>query len=361
MARRDYYAVLGVARNASPDEVKAAFRSLAMRWHPDRNPGDSQAEARIREIAEAWEVQGDPEKRGRYDRLGALYTHDGKPPRPEEINEMFLDALGGLFGRKKAGDRGEDLRYTLQLTLEEAAAGTERTVGILRNLVCQSCSGSGDAAEGRVACAPCNGTGRSATRRFLRNDCAHCAGKGYKPAARCDRCGGEGRRGNEEQLRIKVPAGVATGQKLKLRGKGNDGPGVLGGVQGPPGDLLVVVDVEEHKLFRRRGQDLLCEVPIRFVDAAVGAEITVPTLDGSTRIRVPPGTQSGKSFRLPGRGLPSPDAGARGDLHARVVVEVPSALSADAVQALEEFSKRAGDSAHPRRSAWFDALRERGA
>jgi len=178
--------------------------------------------------------------------------------------------------------------------------------------------------------------------------------------ARCARCGGEGRRGAEEQLRIKVPAGVATGQKLKLRGKGNDGPGVLGGVQGPPGDLLVVVDVEEHALFRRRGNDLLCEVPIRFVDAAVGAEITVPTLDGTTRIRVPPGTQSGKSFRLPGRGLPSPDGAARGDLHARVLVEVPAVLSTEAMAALEEFSRKAGETAHPRRSAWLDALRERG-
>ena len=151
MARRDYYAVLGVARNASPDEVKTAFRALAMRWHPDRNPGDAQAEVRFREIAEAWDVLGDPEHRGRYDRLGSLYTHDGKPPRPEELNEMFLDALGGLFGRKKAGDRGEDLRYTLQLTLEEAASGTERTVGIQRNLVCRECSGSGDAAGARAA------------------------------------------------------------------------------------------------------------------------------------------------------------------------------------------------------------------
>ncbi len=361
MARRDYYAVLGVARAASPDEVKQAFRTLAMRWHPDRNPGDTQAEVRFREVAEAWDVVGDPEKRARYDRLGSLYTHDGRPPRPEDVNEMFLDALGGLFGRKKAGDRGEDLRYTLQLTLEEAAAGTERVVAIHRTLSCRDCGGSGDAAEGRAACEPCSGSGRSATRRFLRNDCAHCAGKGYRPTARCGRCSGEGRRANEEQLRVKVPAGVATGQKLKLRGKGNDGPGLLGGVQGPPGDLLVVVDVDEHALFRRRGNDLLCEVPIRFPEAALGAEITVPTLDGTTRIRVPPGTPSGKSFRLPGRGMPAPEGSVRGDLHARVVVEIPSALPPEAVAVLEEFSRKAGEGSYPKRSAWLHALRERGA
>ena len=361
MARRDYYAVLGVARTASPDEIKQAFRALAMRWHPDRNPGDAQAEARFREIAEAWDVLGDPEKRGRFDRLGSLYTHDGKPPRPEELNEIFLDALGGLFGRKKSGDRGEDVRYTLQVSLEEAASGTERIVPILRTVCCRDCGGTGDAAEGRTPCEPCSGSGRSATRRFLRNDCAHCAGKGYRPAARCQRCGGEGRRGSEEQLRVKVPGGVATGQKLKLRGKGNDGPGVLGGVQGPAGDLLVVVDVEEHPLFRRRGNDLLCEVPICFSEAALGAEVTVPTLDGTTRIRVPPGTPSGKSFRLPGRGIGSTDGAVRGDLHARMVVEVPGMLSAEAAAALEEFSRKAGASAHPRRSAWLEALRARGA
>jgi molecular chaperone DnaJ len=353
--------VLGVARTAGPEEVKQAFRTLALRWHPDRNPGDAQAEARFREIAEAWDVLGDPEKRARFDRLGALYTHDGKPPRPEELNEILLDALGGLFGRQKAGDRGEDLRYTLVLSLEDAARGVERSVTVLRTLTCRDCAGTGDAAEGRVACEPCKGTGRSATRRFLRNDCAHCAGKGYRRAARCGGWGGAGRPTAEEQLRVKVPPGVATGQKLKLRGKGNDGPGVLGGVEGPPGDLLVVIDVEDHPLFRRRGNDLLCEVPIRFADAALGAEVTVPTLDGTTRIRVPPGTPSGKSFRLPGRGVPAHDGGGRGDLHARVVVEVPATLPPEAVAALEEFSKRAGETAHPRRAAWLDALRERGA
>ena len=358
MARRDYYATLAVPRAAGPDEVKKAFRGLALRWHPDKNPGDADAERRFREVAEAWDVLGDPEKRARYDRLGPLYTHDGKPPRAEELNEILLDALGGLLGRKRPGDRGEDIRYTLQLSLEEAAKGVERVVTIHRTTVCRACGGSCDSGEGRTPCAPCNGTGRSATRRFLRTDCAQCAGKGYRPSKRCEPCGGEGRRLGEEHLKVRVPAGVATGQKLKLRGKGNDGPGASG-TSGPPGDLLVLIDVEDHPLFRRRGNDLLCEVPVTFVEAALGAEVGVPTLDGLTSIRVPPGTASGKSFRLPGRGLPGADGSTRGDLHARLVVEVPGVLEVEARAALEEFARRAGPAPHPRKHAWVNALRER--
>lgn len=358
MARRDYYAVLGIPRTAGPEEVKKAFRSLALRWHPDRNPGDVEAERRFREVAEAWDVLGDPEKRARYDRMGPLFTPDGKPPRPEDLNEILLDALGGLLGRRRPGERGEDIRYTLKLTLEEAARGVERSVRIQRTVTCRDCAGAGASTEGRSPCEECKGTGKSATRRFLRNDCPHCAGRGYRSSRPCARCAGEGRTVSDEQLKIKVPAGVATGQKLKLRGKGDDGPGVSG-TTGPPGDLLVIVDVEDHALFRRRGNDLLCEVPVTFVEAALGAEVEVPTLDGSTRLRIPAGTPSGKAFRLPGRGLPSPEGSARGDLHARLVVEVPAALDGEARAALEEFARRAGAAAHPRKRAWAEALRER--
>lgn len=228
MARRDYYAVLGIPRTANADEVKKAFRSLAMRWHPDRNPDSAEADKRFREVAEAWDVLGDPEKRSRYDRLGPMYTHDGRPPRADELNEILLDAIGGLFGRKKAGDRGDDLRYSLKLTLEDSAKGCERTITIQRTVVCRDCSGTGDGTENRKQCQPCGGTGKSATRRFLRNDCPHCTGKGYTGAQRCKRCTGDGRGPQEETLKVKVPPGVATGQKLKLRGKGDDGPGLSG-------------------------------------------------------------------------------------------------------------------------------------
>ncbi len=356
MARRDYYAILGIPRGAGPDEVKKAFRALAMRWHPDRNPGDAEAERHFREIAEAWDVLGDPEKRARYDRMGPLFTHDGKPPRPEELNEILLDALGGLFGRKKPGDRGDDIRYTLTLSLEEAARGAERTISIQRTISCRDCGATGDAQEGRAPCTDCGGTGRATTRRFLRNDCPFCAGKGYKPAARCPRCNGETRTVADETLKVKIPPGVSTGQKLKLRGKGNDGPGVPGGVPGPAGDLLVLIDVEDHPLFRRRGADLLCEVPVTFVEAALGCDLSVPTLDAVTTIRVPPGTPSGKSFRLPGRGLQSPDGKARGDLHVKLAVEVPPALDEAAKQALLEFSRCAGGECHPQKRAFAEAM-----
>ncbi len=357
MARRDYYAVLGIPRTADPDEVKKAFRALALRWHPDRNPGDVEAERRFREVAEAWDVVGDPEKRARYDRMGPLFTHDGKPPRPDELNEILLDALGSLLGRRKPGERGDDIRYTMALTLEESAHGVERTVRIQRTVTCRDCAGAGAAAEGRTPCGECKGTGKSATRRFLRNDCPHCAGKGYRAARPCARCAGDGRTPADEQLKVKVPAGVATGQKLKLKGKGDDAPGVVG-ENGPPGDLLVIVDVEEHPLFRRRGNDLLCEVPITYVEAALGAAVLIPTLDGDTEIRVPAGTPSGQAFRLPGRGLPGAEGG-RGDLHARLVVEVPTTLDAEARAALEEYARRAGAAAHPRKRAWTDTVRDR--
>jgi molecular chaperone DnaJ len=359
VARRDYYAVLGVGRTAGPDDIKKAFRALALRWHPDKNPGDAEAERRFREVAEAWDVLGDPEKRARYDRMGPLFTHDGRPPRPDELNEILLDALGGLFGRKRAGDRGDDIRYTLTLSLEEAGRGAERTISIQRVVICNDCSGTGDAKENRKPCQACAGTGKSATRRFLRNDCPHCAGKGYVGAPKCGRCGGPGRTPREESLKVKVPPGVATGQKLRLRGKGNDGAG-LSGLAGPPGDLLVLVDVQDHPLFRRRGADLLCEAPVTFAEAALGVELLVPTLEGSTTIRVPAGSPSGRAFRLPGRGLPSPDGKGRGDLHVKLLIEVPASLDAEARAALEAFAARVGEGTHPQKRAFAEALRGRG-
>ena len=360
MARKDYYGILGVGRTASTEEIKRAFRTLALRYHPDRNPGDAEAERRFREIAEAWEVLGDAEQRSRYDRLGPLYTPSGRPPSTDEINELLRDALNGLFRRKRPGDPGDDIKYTLTVTLEEAAEGAERTVQLPRTVRCKRCDGTGDHPDGRVACATCSGTGRSPTRRLLRTDCAACDGRGYKPAAKCDRCGGEGKHPSEERLKIKVPPGVATGQKLRLRHKGHEAPAWPGTAPGDPGDLYVLVQVEEHALFRRRGADLLCEVPLTFPEATLGADIAVPTLTGATTIRIPPGTPSGKTFRLPGRGLPGREGtGGKGDLHVRVVLEVPPALTPDQRAAVESLRDRLGDSAHPGRKAWDDALRSR--
>ena len=364
MARRDYYAVLGIKRNAGPDEIRKAFRALALQFHPDRNPGDHEAERRFREVAEAWEVLGDTEQRSRYDRLGPLYTPTGRPPSTDELNDILREALGGLFRRKRPGGAGEDLRHTLSVSLEEVATGCERTLEVPRVLRCKACDASGDAKDGRTPCGPCEGSGKSATRRLFRSDCASCGGKGYVPSRKCDRCGGEGRHSVEERLKVKVPPGVATGQKLKLKQKGNE-PSLAGGSPGgPAGDLYVLVSVEDHTFFRRRGADLLCEVPMSFAEAALGADLEVPTLEGRTTIRIPVGTPSGKTFRLAGRGLPGVGAdrgngGPRGDLHVKVVIEVPPALTPEQRKMIAALAERLGPVDHPRRRAWEDALQSR--
>lgn len=354
MARKDYYSLLGVKRNASPDEIRKAFRDMAKQYHPDRNPNDADAERRFREVAEAWEVLGDAEQRSRYDRLGPLYTATGRPPSPEEMNEVLRDTFNSLLGRKKGSRPGEDIRFTATVTLEEAALGCERSLKIQRRVQCKDCAGNGDSPEGRQACGVCGGSGKSPTRRFLRTECANCDGKGYRATKKCERCGGEGLHGTEETIKVKVPPGVATGQKLKVKGKGAEGS--LGGAAG---DLYVILTIEDHPLFRRRGADLLCEVPVAFTDAALGVDLRVPTLDGSTTIRIPPGTPSGRSFRLPGRGMPGLGGAGRGDLHIKVSVEVPTKLSPEQRATLASFAERLGPDAHPQRKAWQELLARR--
>ena len=359
MARKDYYAILGVRKDALPDDIRKAFRDLAKQLHPDRNPGDVRAEQRFREVAEAWEVLGDPEQRARYDRMGPMYTASGRPPSPEELNEFLRDTLGSLFGRKAGARNGEDIRYTLTLPLREAATGVERRVTIHRQQRCSRCHGTGDAQENRKPCAACGGSGKSPTRRFLRSDCPHCTGRGYQGAGRCDPCSGQGLILSEDNLKVKVPAGVATGQKLKLKGKGHEGSGPEG-QSGSPGDLYVVITIEDHPLFRRRGADLLCDVPITYAEAVLGVDLRVPTLDGSSVIRIPPSTASGKSFRLPGRGMATLGGSGRGDLHVRVMVEVPTGLSAVQRAALLALSTQLGSEVHPQRRDFLDRMAQDG-
>lgn len=354
MARRDYYNVLGVKKTASQDEIKRAFRTLAMKYHPDRNPDDVEADRRFREVAEAYEVLGDPESRAKYDRMGPFFKPNGGPPTPEELQEFVSDALNGLFGRKPGNKPGEDLKYTLALSLEDVAAGIEREVQVARQCKCTRCKGLGaDPEGGREECQACGGSGKSATRRWLRQSCARCDGVGFVTTKKCTKCDGEGRHGSEETLKVKVPPGVATGQKLKLRGKGNDGHG-----DGQAGDLYVVINVADHELFRRRGADLLCELPVTYAEAAQGSDVCVPTLEGVATVRVPPGTASGQVLRLSGRGLPRKKG--RGDLHLQVVIEVPRSLDSDQKKALTEYAALLGPQAHPLRAAFDLKVADRG-
>lgn len=355
MARLDYYAVLGVARDATQEEVKRAFRQLALQYHPDRNPEDIDAERRFRDVAEAYKCLAEPAERARYDRLGPLYRPDGKPPTPEDVNTFVRDALTGLFGRRGAVEHGEDLRYTLTITVEEVGAGGEREIEVNRRVRCKRCSGSGaDPDEGRRTCDRCGGSGRSSARFALRSECPSCDGRGFVTVRRCTRCQGEGRHDQKDLLKVKLPAGVATGQKLKLRGKGNEARG-----EGNKGDLYVLVNVADHPLFRRRGDDLLCEAPLLLSEAALGVDLRVPTLEGSTTIRIPAGTPSGKTFRLAGRGLPNLESRRRGDLHVKVLVEVPTALGERERAALASLLQQVPVAAHPQRRSWDEQLKAR--
>lgn len=353
MAYRDLYNVLGVERGASPDEIKKAYRKLARQYHPDRTGGDEAAAQRFKDITLAYQTLSDAEERARYDRLGPFYTPDGRPMRPDELNETVTGLVGRFLGRARKAP-GKDLRFTLTLDLEEVLTGSTRQITVPRRARCGDCGGSGARpGDGTAVCEVCSGTGR-AQGRILRTSCYHCDGTGFVIVHPCARCEGEGRLSIEDTLEVVVPEGVATGQKLKLKGKGDAAPG-----EGKDGDLFVVVNIAEHPLFRRRGEDVLVELPLTFDEVVRGAEVEVPTLDGTTTIRVAPGTPAGRILRLSGRGLPRVGGGARGDLHLQVVLEVPTELTADQQRALSAWAASLAASSHPRRKAFDDAVRER--
>lgn len=353
MATRDFYNILGVGRDATPDDIKRAYRSLARRWHPDHNRGPD-AEARFKDITEAYRILSDPDERARYDRLGPLYTADGRPPTPEDLNEVVGSVLGGLF-RRRGREPGEDLRYTISLTLEEVAQGVEKEIVVPRRVRCRTCGGDGARpGDGRETCTVCRGTGKATGPRLFRTECYHCDGRGYTIAHACPTCDGAGLTTVDDALRVRVPAGVATGQKLKLAGKGNAPRG-----SGPEGDLYVIVNVADHALFRRRGEDLVVDLPLTFAELLLGADVEVPTLEGTTTIRVPAGSPPGKVLRLGGRGLPRVGRGDRGDLHLQVVLELPEGIDDTQRQALADWASALQPSAHPRRAVFDRAVEAR--
>ncbi|NCG21401.1 MAG: molecular chaperone DnaJ [Rhodobacterales bacterium] len=353
MARRDFYNILGVERTATTDEIKRAYRALARRWHPDHNKA-ADAEVRFKDITEAYRTLNDVDRRARYDRMGPLYTEDGRPPRPEDVQKAVGAMFGNLF-RRKGKERGEDLRYTVSLTLEEVATGAEKEVIVPRMVRCGTCQGDGaEPTNGRQTCTVCSGSGKATGPRLFRSECYHCQGRGFSITIPCHSCKGQGRNHLDDTLKVKIPTGVATGQKLKLSGKGNAPRG-----QGKPGDLLVIINVTDHDLFRRRGEDLQMNLPLTYDEMVLGAEVTVPTLEGTTTIRIPQGSAPGKVLRLAGRGLPRVGRKQRGDLHLQIVLDMPKDLTQPQQRALRSWSKHLPASAHPRRAEFDQALQDR--
>ncbi|MDR1990535.1 MAG: molecular chaperone DnaJ [Acidobacteriaceae bacterium] len=375
MSTRDYYDVLGVSRTATEIEIKSAYRKLALKFHPDRNPGDKAAEESFKEAAEAYAVLCDTEKRGLYDRFGHQGVRGaagGAGFDPSVFNEFgdFSDILGSMFGfgggRRRGGpQRGADLRYDLEISFEEAAKGTETTIQIPRQETCDACTGSG-AAPGTTptTCPQCRGQGQVRFQQgffTVARTCPQCQGTGKIISKPCTSCRGAGRLAKEKKLTVKIPAGIATGQQLRLQNEGE--AGVAGG---PTGHLYVVVHVQEHEFFRRDGMNLFCEIPVNFTTLALGGEIQVRTLDGHENVKVPEGTQTGTTLRVRGKGMPDVNGRGRGDLFATVQIQTPKKLTKEQRHLIEQLAKvlptekfepRAHDEAHDERNL-FDRVKD---
>ena len=352
--KNDYYRVLGVERSASPEEIKKNYRKLAMKFHPDRNPGDREAEEKFKEAAEAYEVLCDPEKRGIYDRYG----HEGLQGSGyrgfsgfEDIFSSFGDIFEDVFGfgggararSRTAARAGADLRYDLRVAFMDAAFGTSRDIDVERLVRCDACQGTG-ASEGSSpeVCGTCHGRGQVTQRSgffSISTTCPYCRGEGRIIRNPCRSCRGTGRKLHSKSVHIRIPPGVETGSRLRLRGEGEEGEH-----GGPPGDLYVFIEVESHAFFERHGDDILLKLPISVTQAALGATLEVPTLNGAEKIKIPRGTQHGKIFRLPGKGIPSLRGRGRGDQIVEARVEVPTNLSKQEEKVLREFARLRGES-----------------
>lgn len=364
--KRDYYEVLGVQKNVSAQELKSAFRKVALQYHPDRNPDNHEAEEKFKEASEAYEVLADPERRAKYDRFGHAgngFDGFGGGFQGVNINDIFGDLFGEIFGGGRGGQRGRgkgrgaDLRYNLEISFEEAAFGCNPKVPIPRPKPCETCEGTGSKSKAAPrACATCGGAGELRfTQGFfaVSRPCNDCSGSGAVLTDPCGVCRGAGKVPSEEVLEVAIPGGVDNGTRVRLSGKGE--PGDHGG---PPGDLYVTVIVREHPLFQREDYEVFCELPVSFTQAALGAKVDVPTLDGKVKMTVPPGTQSGKVFRLRGKGIPHLHSQQRGDQHVRMVVETPTELSSKQRELLEQFAELSGEKTHPHSKSFFDKVRE---
>jgi molecular chaperone DnaJ len=367
MSKRDYYEVLGVNKGASDADLKSAFRKLAMKYHPDKNPGDKNAEIHFKEINEAYQTLSDAQKRAAYDRFGhaAFAQGGGGAGFGADFSDFMSDIFENFFGETRGRgrgsggrERGADLRYNLEITLEEAFEGKTATVKIPTAITCEACSGTGAKPGSKPRqCPTCGGHGRvRATKGFfsIERTCPNCHGRGEVIDDPCESCGGAGRITRERTLSVNVPPGVEDGTRIRLAGEGEAG---LRG--GPSGDLYIFLAMKPHQFFQRDGADLFCRVPVSMVTAALGGEFSVPTLDGSqAKVKIPEGTQSGKQFRLRGKGMPVLRARDLGDLYIQVVVETPQKLTKRQRELLTEFERASSDETHPESSGFFSRMRE---
>ncbi len=377
MAKRDYYEILGISRDASEADIKKAYRRLAMKLHPDRNPDDKEAEEKFKEVSEAYEVLTDSQKRAAYDQFGHAgvdgMAGGGGPGGAGgfgggSFSDIFGDVFGDIFGGAAGGggggrgrsqaQRGADLRYTLELDLEEAVRGTTVKIRVPTLEGCDECDGSG-ARKGTSpsTCQTCGGVGQVRMQQgffSIQQTCPRCRGKGTIISDPCGKCHGHGRVEVHKNLSVKVPPGVDSGDRIRLAGEGEAGP-----ANGPAGDLYVQVVVREHRIFERDGKNLYCEVPISFTDACLGGELEVPTLEGRVKLKIPPETQTGKLFRLRGKGVTPVRGGAPGDLMCRVVIETPVNLNKEQKELLRKFrdALEGNDKHSPKSTSWFEGVK----
>ena len=367
MAKRDYYEVLGVNRDAQEEEIKKAYRRLAMKWHPDRNPDNPKAEEHFKEAKEAYEILCDPHKRAAYDQYG----HAGVDPSTAagagagfgNFSDAFGDIFGDIFGGGRSRSkvyRGADLRYNLEISIEEAARGTETRIRIPALEECGNCRGTGaKPGTSPITCPTCQGHGQVRMQQgffSIQQTCPRCHGSGKTVTSPCPACGGSGRVKQHKTLLVKIPAGVDDGDRIRLAGEGEAGSN-----GGPPGDLYVVIHIQQHPVFRRDHNDLHCEMPISITTAALGGEIEIPTLDGYAKIKIPPETQTGRVFRLRGKGIKGVRATSHGDLLCHMVVETPVNLTArqrELLVELETINQKDSGKHNPRAKSWMEKVRE---
>ena len=370
--KREYYEILEVTRTANGEEIKKSYRKLAVKFHPDKNPGDHTAEEKFKELGEAYDVLSDADKRAAYDRYGhAAFAQGNAGARGaaggmHDPFDIFREVFGGVFGGAQGGggrseregkQRGSDLRYDMQIGLEEAAFGCDKEIEVSKLEGCSVCEGTGAEQGSRaVTCPGCNGRGQViSSRGFFQvsQTCGRCRGTGTVIERPCRKCGGEGRAEMTSRIKLKIPAGIEDGSRL--RSSRNGEAGIRGG---PPGDLYVVIHIKEHEIFERDGDALFCEIPVSFTTASLGGEVEVPTLEGKAHLKIPAGTQGATVFKLRGKGIPSLNSSTRGDLMVRVLVEVPTKLNSEQRRKLEEFAELMGEDNSPLHQSFFDKAKE---